>query len=63
MSQMASTRKTAISKLPKMVPARALTLIPRWFSAAISTVATIMKMTQVVVNGQPNSLWQIEPSR
>jgi hypothetical protein len=32
-------------------------------SAAISTVATIMKMTQVVVNGQPNSLLQTEPIR
>jgi len=27
------------------------------------TVPTIMKMTQVVVNGQPHSLLAIEPNR
>ena len=29
----------------------------------MSSEATIMKMTQVAVNGQPNSLLQIDPIR
>ena len=52
-----------ISSAPSTVPVRALIWTPRKLSPAITSAATIMKITQVAVNGQLNSSCVTEATR
>ena len=62
-SQTASTTKTRISSAPSTVPVPALTTTPRKFRPAITSAATIRKITHTVVNGQWNSVCVTDDTR